>query len=307
MEPKQHTEKTSFDQAAQATVVAEHDPTRVSTVGSGSSLFPLARILELTDALAQVAVTPDAPAVRSAGTRTGQSGLAGRPPRLKRAMDTVGAIILLVLTAPILLIAVVLVRLTSSGAVIFKQTRTGLNLRKLSVEPRRDARGSIPCGAERRAPGVRDRRGFRFYGKPFVLYKLRTMCLEAEKNGPRLATVGDPRVTAVGRFLRRTRVDELPQLWNVLRGDMSLVGPRPERPELIKELSEVIPSYLGRLDSKPGLTGLAQVKNGYDTSLDSFRRKVILDIHYLRNWSIWVDVKILWSTVYVVISGKGGR
>ena len=88
---------------------------------------------------------------------------------------------------------------------------------------------------------------------------------------------------------------------------MSLVGPRPERPELIKELSEVIPSYLGRLDSKPGLTGLAQVKNGYDTSLDSFRRKVILDIHYLRNWSIWVDVKILWSTVYVVISGKGGR
>ena len=133
------------------------------------------------------------------------------------------------------------------------------------------------------------------------------MCVEAEKNGPRLATVGDPRVTAVGRFLRRTRIDELPQLWNVLRGEMSLIGPRPERPELIKELSEIIPTYLGRLESKPGLTGLAQVKNGYDTSLDSFRRKVEFDIHYLRNWSIWTDVKILCSTVYVVISGKGAR
>lgn len=143
------------------------------------------------------------------------------------------------------------------------------------------------------------------FGRPFVLYKFRTMCVDAEKNGPQLAKVGDPRVTRVGRVLRRTRIDELPQLWNVLRGDMSLIGPRPERPELIRELSEVIPTYLERLEIKPGLTGLAQVRNGYDTSIESFRRKVQLDIHYLRNWSIWTDLKILWMTLTVVITGKG--
>lgn len=307
MELKTPTEKTTLDHSAQATVVAERKPSRGSSVGSGSSMFQLARILDLSDALAQVAEPPDAPAARNDGARSRQPGLTERSRRLKRAMDIVGASILLILTAPILLIAVVLVRLTSLGPIVFKQTRTGLNLRELSVGSRRDARGSIPCGAERRSASVNDRRALRFYGKPFVIYKIRTMCVEAEKNGPRLATAGDPRVTGVGRFLRRSRIDELPQLWNVLRGDMSLIGPRPERPELIKQLTKVIPTYLGRLESKPGLTGLAQVKNGYDTSLDSFRRKVELDIHYLRNWSIWADVKILCSTVYVVISGKGAR
>ena len=143
------------------------------------------------------------------------------------------------------------------------------------------------------------------YGRPFTLYKFRTMCLDAEKHGPQLATIGDPRVTFVGRFLRRSRIDELPQLWNILRGDMSLVGPRPERPEIIEELSEVIPDCLDRLEVKPGLTGLAQVVNGYDTNLDSFRRKVHLDLRYLRSWSLWKDVKILLRTIFVVITGKG--
>jgi lipopolysaccharide/colanic/teichoic acid biosynthesis glycosyltransferase len=150
-----------------------------------------------------------------------------------------------------------------------------------------------------------DRRKNANYGKPFVLYKFRTMRDDAEKNGPQFATQSDPRVTSIGRFLRKTRIDELPQLWNVLRGEMSLVGPRPERPEFIIKLSEEIPNYVERLGLKPGLTGVAQIVNGYDNNLESFRRKVTLDLLYLQNCCIWNDVKILFRTIGVVLTGKG--
>jgi lipopolysaccharide/colanic/teichoic acid biosynthesis glycosyltransferase len=131
------------------------------------------------------------------------------------------------------------------------------------------------------------------------------MKTDAEKHGAQFATKGDPRVTSIGRFLRKTRLDELPQLWNVLKGEMTLVGPRPERPEFMQELSDEIPNYLDRLGLKPGLTGPAQVINGYDNNIESFRRKVALDLLYLQNCCLWNDIKILIRTVRVVLTGSG--
>lgn len=304
MHARRHTEIRSHAASANATVYAERNPGQVA---SASAPFPLSLGLRMSGGIVVTAPPTAAPPRRGRQVERARTGrrLTVRTPRLKRATDIVGASVLLVLTSPIMLIAAILVRLTSPGPVIFRQIRTGINVRSLRRRPRRDPRGSIPCGADRRDPRRRERREVQLFGRPFVLYKFRTMCVDAEKNGPQLAKVGDPRVTRVGRVLRRTRIDELPQLWNVLRGDMSLIGPRPERPELIRELSEVIPTYLERLEIKPGLTGLAQVRNGYDTSIESFRRKVQLDIHYLRNWSIWTDLKILWMTLTVVITGKG--
>ena len=162
--------------------------------------------------------------------------------------------------------------------------------------------GEPPGGAERRQAA---RRLDENHGRPFVMYKFRTMSADAERHGAQFAQAGDPRVTRLGRFLRRTRLDETPQLWNVLRGDMSMVGPRPERPEFIDQLSEEIPDYLQRLGLQPGLTGLAQVLNGYDNEVESFRRKVALDLLYLQNCCLANDLKIMAQTVGVVVTGKG--
>ncbi|MBI4602798.1 MAG: sugar transferase [Planctomycetes bacterium] len=221
---------------------------------------------------------------------------------LKRAFDVTVSGLLLVLLAPLLAAIAVLIRATSRGPAVFRQIRIGLNQRGSSHDRRRAPRASPP-GSDRRSGSERRRR--RSWGRPFVLYKFRTMHADAEKDGARFTVKGDPRITPVGRVLRRTRLDELPQLWNVLRGEMSLVGPRPERPEFVSELSREIPGYLHRLRLKPGLTGLAQVLNGYDNDLESFRRKVALDLLYLQNCSFWNDVKILARTVGVVITGRG--
>ncbi|HUQ71943.1 MAG TPA: sugar transferase [Planctomycetaceae bacterium] len=225
----------------------------------------------------------------------------------KRLMDVVGALFLLIALSPVMLVVAVLIRLTSPGPVIFRQVRVGLNLREKKRDRRLPRLGTEPpAGIERRQPQT-DRRRDSAYGKPFVLYKFRTMRIDAEKNGAQLATKGDPRVTSIGRFLRLTRLDELPQLWNVLKGEMTLVGPRPERPEFIEQLSGEIPNYLNRLGLKPGLTGLAQIVNGYDSDLDSFRRKVNFDLMYLQNCCVWNDLKILFRTIGVVLTGSGAR
>ncbi len=223
----------------------------------------------------------------------------------KRLLDIVVATTMLVLLAPVLLLVGVAVRLTSRGPVIFRQTRVGLNLRDepVSSDDRRSTHYDVPECLERRSG--RDRRASENYGRPFTLYKFRTMRVDAEKNGAQFATQSDPRVTPIGRFLRKTRLDELPQLWNVLRGEMSLVGPRPERPEFIEQLSEEIPDYLNRLGLKPGLTGPAQVINGYDNDIEGFRRKVALDLLYLQNCCLVNDLKILLRTVRVVLTGSG--
>ena len=193
---------------------------------------------------------------------------------LKRINDVVVSATMLILLSPVLLLVAIAVRLTSRGPVIFSQQRVGLNLRQKKRDRRqRDEEVELPDGIERRGTGINRRRDGG-YGKPFTLYKFRTMKVDAEKNGAQFAVKGDPRVTCIGRFMRKTRLDELPQLWNVLRGEMSLVGPRPERPEFIEKLSAEVPNYINRLGLKPGLTGLAQVINGYDNNIESFKRKV---------------------------------
>lgn len=217
----------------------------------------------------------------------------------KRAMDIVISTVMLILLSPVMLLVALAVKLTSQGPVIFSQERVGLNQR-VQRRDRRKAAAFVPV--ERR---IGPRRTESNYGKNFTLYKFRTMRTDAEKSGAQFAVKHDPRVTPIGRFLRKTRLDELPQLWNVLRGEMSLVGPRPERPVFIEQLSEQVPNYLDRLGLKPGLTGLAQVVNGYDNNIESFKRKVNFDLLYLQNCCLINDLKILLRTVSVVLTGKG--
>lgn len=221
----------------------------------------------------------------------------------KRATDILISLTMLIGLAPIMLLVAIAVRLTSPGPIIFSQTRVGLNYRKKRPDRRSTTTsGSLPVAEERRQGPRRNDSGF---GRPFVLYKFRTMRTDAERHGAQFAQKNDPRVTSIGWFLRKTRLDELPQLWNVLTGDMSLVGPRPERPEFIEKLTAEVPGYLNRLGLKPGLTGIAQVVNGYDNNIESFKRKVALDLLYLQNCCLWNDLKIMFRTVGVVLTGKG--
>lgn len=223
----------------------------------------------------------------------------------KRAADIVIASSMLVLCAPIMIVAAILVKLTSPGNIIYSQTRVGLNLRKPSESDRRTPPGELPSGCEERRDAGNDRRLESNYGLPFTMYKFRTMRHDAEQKGAQFAQQSDPRVTTLGKFLRRTRIDELTQLWNVLKGDMSMVGPRPERPVFMEKLSADIPNYVDRLGLKPGITGIAQVVNGYDNEIEGFRRKVGYDLLYLQNCCLLNDLKILFRTVKVVITGQG--
>jgi lipopolysaccharide/colanic/teichoic acid biosynthesis glycosyltransferase len=186
--------------------------------------------------------------------------------RLKGPADFAAACCLLVPAAPLLLLSALLVKLTSRGPVFYAQTRLGR------------------------------------HGRPYRIYKVRTMYHECERqSGPRWSTAGDPRVTPVGRLLRRTHLDELPQLWNVLKGDMSLVGPRPERPEFIPALERCLPHYRQRLLVRPGVTGLAQVQLPADTDLESVRRKLAYDLYYVRKLSPWLDLRLLLGTALKVL------
>jgi lipopolysaccharide/colanic/teichoic acid biosynthesis glycosyltransferase len=185
--------------------------------------------------------------------------------RLKSVLEFVGAAILLILTSPLILVVTVLVKLTSRGPAIYSQMRVGQ------------------------------------FGKPYRIYKIRTMVHDCEKqSGARWCARRDPRVTGLGRILRRTHLDELPQLWNVIRGDMSLIGPRPERPEFIPALQQAIPHYTDRLLVRPGVTGLAQVQLPADTDLKSVRRKLAYDLYYVRQVGLWLDLRILACTVFKV-------
>jgi lipopolysaccharide/colanic/teichoic acid biosynthesis glycosyltransferase len=185
---------------------------------------------------------------------------------VKGVLEFVAALLLLVPAAPLIAFAAVLVKLTSRGPAFYSQTRLGR------------------------------------YGRPYKIYKIRTMEHNCEsRTGPQWSTKGDPRVTKVGRFLRRTHLDELPQLWNILRGEMSLVGPRPERPEFAVALERVIPHYRQRMLVKPGVTGLAQVQLPADTDLPSVRRKLAYDLYYVREADLWLDVRITLSTALKVL------
>lgn len=233
---------------------------------------------------------------QSLGVAAGIRGVLGRT--MKRTLDILGATVGLILTAPIMAIVAVLIKLDSPGPIFYTQTRIGVNRRT------RDRRYCQRTGMSDRRD--RDRRRDDYLGRPFEVVKFRTMVQDAEKaTGPVWATKNDPRITRLGAFMRKTRIDEIPQFWSVLTGDMSLVGPRPERPKFVKDLVDKVDGYRDRLDVKPGLTGLAQVENGYDSSLASVTEKVRFDLQYIRGWSIWSDVRILLKTVVVVVTGKG--
>jgi len=189
---------------------------------------------------------------------------------VKRGFDVGVALAALLASAPILGLAAIAIRLDSKGSIFFRQTRVG-----------------------------------RFH-EPFQIVKLRTMVDGAERTtGAVFASRADLRITRVGRVLRRTRIDELPQFWNVLRGDMSVVGPRPERPEFLDEISERFPYFRVRSAVKPGVTGWAQVRDGYVGDINGFEHKLALDLYYMRNWSLSMDVSIVWSTIRTVFSAGG--
>lgn len=223
----------------------------------------------------------------------------------KRLFDIAAALTLMVLTAPLMITAAILIKVTSPGPLIYSQTRVGLNLRSKKKPDRRQEELLPDDPAFQCRRSGRDRREVMNYGRLFTIYKFRTMRTDAEKNGAQFAKQGDARITPIGKFLRRTRIDELPQLWNILKGDMSLIGPRPERPEFMMKLQEHIPNFIDRLGLKPGMTGIAQVVNGYDNELEGFRRKVSYDLLYLQNCCLWNDIKILFRTVRTVITGDG--
>lgn len=211
----------------------------------------------------------------------------------KRAFDLTASSIGLVILLPVWIAIAAAVVIDSRGPVFYSQVRVGINRR------RGPSNGNTPPA---------DRRKADTFGRPFRIYKFRSMVVNAEANtGPIWATAEDSRITRVGRFLRRTRLDETPQLWNVLLGDMSLVGPRPERPTFVQSLSVSIPDYPKRCSALPGITGLAQVKSRYDTSVDSANRKLQYDLYYLKNGRILLDLKIMAATVKVMARGDGAH
>lgn len=206
-----------------------------------------------------------------------------------RIFNVAAALVLLVASSPLMLMAALLVRSTSKGPVFYMQTRVGLDRRW------------------NRTRALRDRRLEDLGGAPFTIYKFRSMRVDAEVNGHAVwATQNDDRVTPVGRLLRKTRVDELPQLFNVLRGDMNIVGPRPERPSIFVRLREQLADYPLRQRVRPGITGLAQISNPYDSTLDDVRRKVEFDVRYMQRQSMWTDLSIMARTVPVMLFRIGG-
>jgi exopolysaccharide biosynthesis polyprenyl glycosylphosphotransferase len=189
---------------------------------------------------------------------------------LKRIIDIFVSLFILILASPALIITAFAIKIDSPGSVFFKQARCGID------------------------------------GELFKMIKFRSMYHDAEKHsGPVWSTKNDPRITNIGRIIRRVRIDEIPQMINVLKGEMSLVGPRPERPYFVEKLSKEIPYYKRRLKVKPGITGWAQVKHKYDESIEDVKIKLRYDLFYIENMSIRMDFKILFRTIFVVLFAKG--
>ncbi len=189
----------------------------------------------------------------------------------KRMIDVVISLITLIVCTPLMAVAAVAVYLESGSPVLFRQERTGL------------------------------------HGRPFAMLKFRSMYTNAEEGGPQWASAGDPRITRVGRWLRKSRIDELPQAINVLRGEMSIVGPRPERPEFVSMLEEQIPYYGLRHTVRPGITGWAQVKYQYGASVEETKTKLEYDLFYIKHLSIMLDLAVLFETAKVMLSGRGAK
>jgi lipopolysaccharide/colanic/teichoic acid biosynthesis glycosyltransferase len=226
------------------------------------------------------------PSDRPLGTRGDPSSAQSR---LNRALNFSLALVGLVALLPVLLVIALIVRLTSRGPVLYTQVRVGLDRR-------------TPLDASGNHRRERD-----IGGEPFTIYKFRTMRVDAEQaSGAVWAQQRDPRVTAVGGLLRQYRLDELPQLLNVLKGEMNIVGPRPERPTIFAELREHIAEYPLRQRAKPGITGLAQINHHYDRSLEDVRTKVHYDLEYIRRQSVTEDLRIMLKTLPVILLRRGG-
>lgn len=195
----------------------------------------------------------------------------------------------LVITAPLFLAIAVLVKLSSPGPVFYVQTRVGIDRRRRG--PVTDA----SAGRRREDQG----------GRLFRIYKFRTMCAESDLAGQVWASKDDPRITAIGHVLRKYRLDELPQLINVLKGDMNIVGPRPEQPAIFQDLRDKVTRYQDRQRVLPGITGWAQVNHSYDQCLDDVRKKVAYDLEYIHERSVAKDLTIMAKTVPVMIGRKG--
>ncbi|MEO8199305.1 MAG: sugar transferase [Gemmatimonadota bacterium] len=212
-----------------------------------------------------------------------------RAEALNRAINVIIAVVALILLSPVFLLIAVLVKVTSRGPVFYSQTRVGID--------RRSGRASAP--SHRRIQDLG--------GQIFTIYKFRTMCVNAEHlSGAVWAAQGDPRITSVGGILRKYRLDELPQLINVLTGDMNIVGPRPERPSIFMKLRKDINGYSWRQRAKPGITGLAQINQHYDASVEDVRNKLRFDLIYLSRQGILEDLKIMLKTVPVILFKRGG-
>ena len=190
----------------------------------------------------------------------------------KRVFDIIVSVTGLIIAAPIVALTAIFIKIVSPGPVLFKQERVGLN------------------------------------GRKFSIYKLRTMKVDAEKQtGPTWAQEDDSRLIKFGGVIRKAHIDELPQLINVLKGEMSIVGPRPERPIFVKDLKEKIPDYAKRLEVKPGITGLAQVWHKYDETIEDVKKKIKYDLLYIKKMCLMVDLRILANTIIVVLTGRGAR
>jgi sugar transferase (PEP-CTERM system associated) len=192
---------------------------------------------------------------------------------LKRIFDLTVSLLLLALVWPIMFITAIAIFIESKGkgSIFYRQVRVGE------------------------------------LGRHFGVIKFRSMYMDAEKNGAQWATKNDSRITRVGKFIRKTRIDELPQLYNVLKGEMSFVGPRPERPEFVEQLAEKIPYYNERHMVKPGVTGWAQICYPYGASEDDSREKLQFDLYYVKNYSLFLDFTVLFQTAEVILWGKGAR
>ena len=190
----------------------------------------------------------------------------------KRIFDFVVSVVAVIILSPLFLLTALLVKFSSKGPVIFTQVRVGKD------------------------------------GQLFKIFKFRTMKMDAEKEtGPVWAAKDDPRLIPVGKFLRKSHMDEIPQFFNVLRGEMSVIGPRPERPEFVEDLKEKIPGYEKRLAVKPGITGLAQVWHRYDETLEDVKKKIKYDLLYIKKVCLWTDIRIFLRTFRVVLTGEGAR
>ena len=207
-----------------------------------------------------------------------------RHEKLSRILNFTLATLALIATSPLLILIAIAVRFTSRGPILYAQTRVGLDRRWRSTL------------------ALHERRLEDLGGQVFTIYKFRTMRVDAERgSGAVWAQENDPRVTKLGKYMRILRLDEIPQFWNVLLGDMNIVGPRPERPSIVSRLREDIPEYQCRHRVRPGITGLAQINQNYDANIEDVRSKVGYDLRYIREQGIWVDLKILLLTVPSVL------